>query len=80
MAKEAEENHSAYFLEQSRKMNIFITAIVIIAGLIGNFLTLFVFLQKKFRTNPSSVYLLSLAIFDSMFLITHFFEGIFYNY
>ena len=63
-----DELDSAQFFEKSRKINVFITVIVIIAGLVGNFLTIFVFLQKKFRKNPASVYLLCLAIFDSMFL------------
>jgi len=62
-------------LEYSSKINIFSTLIMITVGLVGNSLTLFVFGQSKFRTNPSHVYLLCLAVNDSLFLIIHFFEG-----
>lgn len=65
------------FLEQSRKLNIILTIVIILIGLIGNFLTLFVFSQKKFkcfRSNSSHIYLMSLAANDSLFLFVHFFE------
>ena len=69
-----EETESVNFLNSSRKINIYMTSIIIIVGLVGNFLTIFVFSQKRFRHNSSHVYLLSLAINDSLFLIIHFFE------
>ena len=62
-------------LEYSNKTNIFLTLIVTAIGLTGNCLTIFVFGQAKYRTNPSHVYLLCLAVNDSLFLIIHFFEG-----
>lgn len=66
---------SAFFLEKSRKVNLFSSVTVIVVGIFGNFLMLFVFLQKRFRKNPADVYLLCLALVDTMFLLTHFFEG-----
>ena len=65
---------SNYFLEQTRKINIFSIMIILFIGLIGNFLTIFVFSQNRFRTNSSNVYLLCLAIVDAAFLILHLFE------
>lgn len=61
-------------LEKYRKINILTTVLFIVIGLLGHFLTIFVFVQKRFRKNSSNVYLLCLAINDALFLITHFFE------
>jgi len=58
-------------LEKSRKANIFGTVVVSLVGLIGHFLIILVFGQKRFRTNSCNVYLLCLALNDSMFLIVH---------
>jgi hypothetical protein len=58
-------------LETSRKANIFGTVVVSLVGLIGHFLIILVFGQKRFRTNSCNVYLLCLALNDSMFLIVH---------
>ena len=38
---------SYFLLEQSRKINIFATIFFILIGLVGNFLTVFVFAQKR---------------------------------
>jgi len=65
---------SMLFLEISTKINICSTIIITIIGLIGHFLTLFVYSQKRFRLNSSNIYLFCLAINDSLFLIIHFFE------
>lgn len=65
---------SNYFLEQTRKINILTVLIIIIVGLVGNFLTIVVFSQKRFRINSSNVYLLCLAVVDALFLLLHFFE------
>lgn len=73
---DAETNYSNYLLESSGKINIFSSIVIIIVGLIGNSLTIFVFSQKRFRTNSSHVYLLCLAVNDSLFLVIHFFEDI----
>ncbi len=58
----------------SSKVNLGIKFIVILIGLIGNCIVLLLFCKKKFRTNPSQVYLLSSAAVDSLFLIVHFIE------
>ena len=65
---------SLQLLIASRKINIYATICVILIGLIGNFITMFIFSQKKFRTNSSHVYLLCLSIIDTFFLVNHFFE------
>ena len=61
-------------LEFTRKINLFTTVLFLIVGLIGHFLTIFVFAQKRFRKNSCNVYLLCLATNDALFLILHFFE------
>ena len=71
---------SYHVLEESRKINIFSTLILILFGLIGNSLIIFVFSQKRFRTNSSNVYLFCLAINDSLFLLIHFIEDTVKNY
>lgn len=65
---------SNYVIDISKKVNIFMTLIVIIIGLATNSITLVLFLQKRNRTNSSNVYLLTLALVDSLFLVAHFFE------
>jgi hypothetical protein len=61
-------------LEATRKVNILFTTCLIVFGLIGNALIIYVFSKKRYRINPSNVFLLCLAINDSFFLIIHFFE------
>jgi hypothetical protein len=63
-------------LELSSKINIFSTLFVICIGLFGNCLTIFVFGQSRFRKNSSHIYLLALALIDSLFLLIHFFEDV----
>ena len=58
-------------LGNARKANILGSVIVSFVGFIGHFLIILVFSQKKFRTNSCNVYLLCLALNDSMFLIIH---------
>ena len=60
--------------ENSNKIYLISTLVIIVVGLIGHFLTIFVFGQQRFRKNSSNVYLLCLAINDSFYLVTHFFE------
>lgn len=43
----------------------------VFAGLIGHFLTVLVYSKKKWRKNSGNIYILCLAFFDSLFLITH---------
>ena len=69
-----EQIYSKYIFERARKINIYFSTLIIVVGIIGNALALFVFSQKKFRVNSSSVYLLCLAVSDGLFLLTHFFE------
>ena len=61
-------------LNMAKKINVICVLIVILIGLIGNSITAFVFLQSRFRINSSHVYLLSLALIDSSFLLIHFLE------
>lgn len=67
-----ESNISAMIL--SKDINIICTVIVILIGLTGNFITMIVFSHAKFCKNSGHVYLLTMAIFDSLFLVVHFFE------
>ncbi len=67
-------NDSIVFLNLSRKFKTIMTLMIILIGLVGHFLTILVYSQKRFRLNSSCVFLLSLALVDSAFLITHFFE------
>ena len=62
------------FLEISMILNIFFTIVFIIIGLCGNFITLLVYGQSKNRVNASNIFISCLAIFESVFLILHFFE------
>lgn len=62
------------FVTNTKKLNIHLTIIIILIGLIGHFLTILVYSKKKFRINSSNIVLLCLAINDSLFLIVHFFE------
>jgi hypothetical protein len=62
------------FLEISMILNIFFTIVFIIIGLCGNFITLLVYGQSKNRVNASNIFISCLAIFESVFLIPHFFE------
>jgi hypothetical protein len=63
------------FVTNTKKLNIYLTIIIILIGLIGHFLTILVYSKKKFRINSSNIVLLCLAINDSLFLMVHFFEG-----
>lgn len=65
---------SLNLLALSAKINIFTTLVFIIIGLIGNSLAIYVFSHKRFRTNSSHVYLLCLAIIDSLFIVIHLIE------
>lgn len=63
-----------HFYTQTRKINIAVTVLIIIVGLIGNGIAVFVLGQKRFRTHSSSIYLLCLCLSDGLFLLMHFFE------
>ena len=67
--------NSMILLEISRKVNLFLTLFIIVFGLVGHALTILVYGQKRFRRNSSNVYLLCLAIVDSMYLIVHFLKN-----
>lgn len=58
----------------SKKWNAFLTIIIVIFGLIGHSITINIYRHTRNRKNSSTVYLLCLAIADSIFLIIHFFE------
>ena len=58
-------------LERTVKINIFTSTFILLIGLIGHSLTIFLYSQKRFLLNSSNVYLLCLAIIDSLFLMVH---------
>jgi hypothetical protein len=62
-------------LDNARKLNILFTTLFIFIGLIGNFLTIYIFSHKKNRNNSSNIFLLCLALNDSLYLVIHFFEN-----
>lgn len=61
-------------IEVVRKVNVIGSFLVILLGFVGHSLIIFVFSQKRFRTNSSNVFLLCLAINDAIFLILHLFQ------
>ena len=65
---------SSGFVEESRRINIFMTVFIIIIGLLGNSFACLTFLQKHIRSNTTSVYLLCLTTSDNLYLLAHFFE------
>lgn len=65
---------SKQLIEFFRKINLISSFVVILIGFIGNFLITLVFIQKKFRSNSSHIFLLCLSIIDNLFLIIHLFE------
>ena len=68
-----ESNQSSYGLSnQLNQVNSILTIIIIIFGLIGHSLTIFVYSQNRFRRNSSNIYFLCLALNDSAYLIVHF--------
>jgi len=73
-AKMSRSSEFFSILESFRNINIITTLLVLTIGLIGNFLTIFVYSKKELRTNSSNVYMLCLAITDNMFLFVHLFE------
>jgi hypothetical protein len=70
---------SVKFHTKTQKFNTLLTICIILIGLIGNFITVFIYGQKKYRKNSSNVFLLCLALNDSLFLVVHFFEDIIHN-
>lgn len=68
------QKRSGWILEFTRKINVYTTLIVIVAGLLGHSFTLALFVRKRYRVNSCHIYLLFLAVIDGSFLILHFFE------
>ncbi len=79
-ANDKQSDDSIDFLSRTRHICFFATITVIVIGLLGNCVTIFVFSQKRFRINSSNIYLLCLAIIDSVFLIVHIFEDLIREY
>ncbi len=69
-------NDSLDIVERTQKIKIFSTSIISVIGLIGHFLTVLVFSQKRFRKNSGNVVSLCLALTDGLFLILNFFADI----
>ncbi len=65
-------NESLLWLYYANSLSLIFSLILIVAGLIGNSIIIFVFSQKRFRKNSSSIYLLCLAVNDSFYLLTYF--------
>jgi hypothetical protein len=56
-------------IESCEDISLLFTVIITLIGLIGHFLTIFVFIQKRFRKNSSHIYMLCLAINNFVYLI-----------
>jgi hypothetical protein len=65
---------SENFLKISQKFNCLSCFVIIVFGLLSNMLGIVFFMKKRFLTNSIHVYLLCLAVNDSLFLMTHFLE------
>jgi hypothetical protein len=70
-----EREESEGFLTEAKKINTIITICITIIGLIGNCLTGIIYGQKKNRKNSSNIFLLCLAINDTLFLVVHFYKN-----
>jgi hypothetical protein len=68
------DNDYMKFFEISLILNIFFTIALIFIGLCGNFIILIVYSQSKNRVNASNIFIFCLAIFESVFLMLHFFD------
>lgn len=71
-----EYNLSKSVMNHSREMIVYIKIPVILLGLISNATSVFVFAQKKFRTHSVHVFLLWLALNDSLFLLIYLAEDV----
>jgi hypothetical protein len=74
------EYSSDYILSNVDKIYAFLTACVVLAGLIGNSIIILMFVKKKLRSNPSHVYLLCNAVNDNIILIIYFLEKFFNHF
>ena len=80
------ENKSDYLskslltLEYVRQINISLSVFLVLIGIIGNCLIIYVYSQSRFRKNSNNVYLLLLSINNSFYLIVHFFEDTIRSY
>jgi hypothetical protein len=61
-------------LDFLKKINIYLTILIIALGLIGHSVTISIYSRAKNRRSSGNVYLLCLALNDSLFLIVHFLE------
>jgi hypothetical protein len=68
-------DYSIGLLNKSKIINKYSILLITIFGLVGNLLTIFVFAQKRFRTNSSSIYMLTIAANDCMYLLNNFFHN-----
>ena len=69
-----EKLKSDLFFKTTQKVGLYASIIVIILGLIGNSIVIRVFARKRARINSSNVFMLSLALNNTIFLIIHLFE------
>jgi len=67
-------NNNEEYINTYRKYGFIFTMFLLFIGIVGHFLTIFVFAQSRFRRNSSNVYFLCLAINDLLYLVIHFFK------
>ena len=79
-SSEITETYLDHILNNVTNIYAFITACVVLVGLIGNSVIILMFVQKKLRSNPSHCYLLCAAINDNCVLIIHFVEKFLNHY
>lgn len=70
-------NYSTLLLNQTRKICLLTSLLIVLFGIVGHFLTGFVFSQTRFRTNPTAVFLLCLSAIDSLILVLYCVEEAF---
>ena len=63
-------------LDYIDKCNVIFSVALILVGLLGNSLVVFVFGQRRFRRNSNSVFLLCMAVNDSLYLVLYFSQDI----
>lgn len=79
MDNNSTNEHLINLFDKISTVSLSVSSILVILGILGNSLTIFIFSQKRFRKNSSSVYLLCLAINDNIYLVIYFCEEIIKN-
>ena len=69
--------YSEEMLNTVSKIDGIVTLFLVLVGWIGNLIVVLIYRKKKFRSNPSHIYLMVSAGNDSLFLLVHLFEHVF---